>query len=174
MTMSYESFRYAIEVFFEMLAGILASAVIAVSLDMKWETAVFLTVFWILRSYAGGIHLSKFRYCFLFSATVIIISMLLVKHFLPSFIVSHIMMFGGIVAFLNTEPENDRNRRVESDEDRYFRRRLAQALTVIIVVYMVCAFLGNARYMFILALSVDIVYVLMILGKIKNRIQKID
>lgn len=166
--MSYEAFKYVLEFSLEMAAGICASAVIAVALGMEWETAAFLMVFWVLRSYAGGLHLDKFGHCFVFSAAVIACSMMLVKysHYPPW--LPHVMFIAGGAAFIFTEPESDRNREVDEDEDVYFRKRLRQSLLIIAAAYLFCFFIVSDRCAFIIALAVDVVYALMILGKIKN------
>lgn len=169
---SYEAFKYVMEFVLEMAAGILASAVIAVAFEMEWETAAFLLVFWVLRSYAGGIHLDKFSHCFVFSSFVIAGTMALVKYCQAPIRLSHLMFAGGVAAFLLTEPESDRNRAVDEDEDKYFRKKLRQSLLAIVAAYILCTFMGNGKYMFLIALTVDVVYVLMIMGKVKNEKSK--
>ena len=165
---SYDAFKYVIEFVLEMAAGIFASAMIAVIFDMKWETAVFLMIFWILRSYAGGIHLDAFWQCFLFSAAVMAGTIALVKYLEMLVWGSHMMFLGGVLAFLLTEPENDKNRHVDQEEDAYFRKKLCESFLGIAAVYLFCIFTNNSRYTFLIAATVDVVYVLMILGKIKN------
>lgn len=166
--MSYGAFKYVMEFALEMAAGILASAAIAVAFDMEMETAVFLLIFWVLRSYAGGIHLDRFSHCFLFSTGVIAGAMALVKYCHPPLGLPSVLFFIGIVAFFATEPESDKNREVNREEDLFFKRRLRQFLFIIMAAYLIVAFTGSTRYAFIIALAVDVVYVLMILGKVKN------
>ena len=166
-TVSYEAFKYVIEFTLEMLAGIFASAVIAIGLNMRWETAAFLLIFWVLRSYAGGIHLDRFSHCFVFSAFVIAATMALVKYVVVPLWFSHILFAGGVGAFMLTEPESDRNRKVDEEEDAYFRKKLRQSLLAITAVYLFCAFIQNRKYSFLIAITVGVVYVLMILGKVK-------
>lgn len=167
-TVSYEAFKYVMEFTLEMAAGILASAIIAVGLKMRWETAAFLLIFWILRSYAGGIHLDKFSHCFIFSALVIAGTMAIVKYSCVPLWFSHFLFMGGIGAFMLTGPENDRNRKVDEEEDAYFKKKLRQSLFAIAVVYLICALMQNRKYTFLIAIAVGVVYVLMILGKVKN------
>lgn len=167
-TVSYEAFKYVIEFTLEMAAGILASAIIAVCFNMRWETAAFLLIFWVLRSYAGGIHLDKFSHCFLFSAFVIAGTMALVKYSYVPLWFSHLLFVGGVGAFMLTEPESDRNRTVDEEEDAYFKKKLRQSFFTIAVIYLFCAFTQNRKYTFLIAITVSVVYVLMILGKVKN------
>lgn len=167
-TVSYEAFKYVMEFTLEMAAGILASAIIAVGFNMRWETAIFLLIFWVLRSYAGGIHLDKFSHCFVFSAFVIAGTMALVKYSYAPLWFSHLLFVGGITAFMLTDPESDRNRKVDEEEDVYFRKKLWQSFFVIAVAYLFCAFTQNRKYTFLIAVTVCVVYVLMILGKVKN------
>lgn len=167
-TVSYEAFKYVMEFTLEMAAGILASAIIAVGFNMRWETAAFLLIFWVLRSYAGGIHLDKFSHCFIFSAFVIAGTMALVKYSHVPLEVSHLLFAGGVGAFMFTEPESDRNRKVDKEEDAYFKKKLRQSLFTIAVIYLFCAFMQNRKYTFLIAITVSVVYALMILGKVKN------
>lgn len=167
-TVSYEAFKYIIEFTLEMAAGILASAIIAVGFNMRWETASFLLIFWVLRSYAGGIHLDKFSHCFVFSAFVIAGTMALVKYSYVPLWFSHLLFIGGAGALMLTEPESDRNRKVDEAEDAYFRKKLRQSFLAIAAAYLFCAFMQNRKYTFLIAITVDVVYVLMILGKVKN------
>lgn len=165
---SYDAFKYVIEFALEMAAGIFASGVIAVVFDMKWETALFLLIFWVLRSYAGGIHLDAFWQCFLFSTAVIAGTIALVKYVQMPMWGSHGMFLGGVIAFWLTEPENDKNREVDAQEDAFFREKLYQSFLVIGVAYLFCIFTKSGRYAFLIALTVDVVYALMLLGKVKN------
>ena len=158
-TVSYEAFKYVIEFALEMAAGILASAIIAVGFNMRWETAAFLLIFWVLRSYAGGIHLDKFSHCFIFSAFVIAGTMALVKYSYVPLWFSHLLFM---------DPESDRNREVDEAEDAYFRKKLRQSFFAIAVFYLLCAFMQSRKYTFLIAITISVVYVLMILGKVKN------
>ena len=165
---SYESFKYVMEFALEMAAGIFASAVIAAAYEMEWETALFLVIFWVLRSYAGGIHLDKFSHCFVFSFCVIAVTMAVVKYAQAPFWLSHILFMLGAAGFVLTAPESDKNRKVDGEEDAYFRVKLRNSLVLIAGLYLLFSFLRNSRYTFLIAVSVDVVYLLMILGKIKN------
>jgi len=166
---SFETYEYAAQVTLEMLVGILANIAIALCLNMKLEVVVFFFIFCVLRSYAGGLHLDKFRHCFLFSFAVTTGSMLLVKRLNVSLAVSGIMMGGGVIAFWLTKPVNDRNREVNEEEDAYFKSKLRQFLVIITLAYFTTTLLALSRYSFLIALAVDVVYILMILGKWKNR-----
>lgn len=168
-SVSFETYEYAVQVTLEMLMGVLANIAIALCLNMKLEAVVFFFVFCVLRSYAGGLHLDKFSHCFLFSFAVTTGSMLLVKYMNVSLAVSGIMMGGGLIAFWLTKPVNDKNRDVNEEEDAYFKSKLRQSLSIITIAYFTTALLSFLRYSFLIALTVDVVYILMILGKWKNK-----
>lgn len=166
---TFETYVYAAQVALEMLLGILANIAIALFLNMKLEVVVFFFIFCILRSYAGGLHLDKFSHCFLFSFAVTTGTMLLVKYMNVPLTVSGIMMGGGLIAFWLTKPVNDKNREVNEEEDAYFKRKLRQFLTIILIAYSATVLLSFSSYSFLIALTVDVVYILMILGKWKNK-----
>ena len=165
---SFETYEYAAQVALEMLMGIIANIAIALCLNMKMEVVVFFFIFCVLRSYAGGLHLDKFSHCFLFSFAVTTGSMLLVKYMNVSLAVSGIMMGGGLIAFWLTKPVNDKNREVNEEEDAYFKRKLRRSLSIITIAYAATALLAISRYSFLIALTVDAVYILMVLGMWKN------
>ena len=56
---------------------------------------------------------------------------------------------------------------MDEEEDAYFRKKLRQSLLAITAVYLFCAFIQNRKYSFLIAITVGVVYVLMILGKVK-------
>lgn len=56
---SLETYQYGLQVAMEMSAGIAASICMAVYLGMRIESLLFLALFSVLRSYAGGLHFTK-------------------------------------------------------------------------------------------------------------------
>ena len=67
-----------------------------------------------------------------------------------------------------TDPESDRNREVDEAEDAYFRKNCGSLFFAIAVFYLLCAFMQSRKYTFLIAITISVVYVLMILGKVKN------
>ena len=112
--------------------------------------------------------MDKFSHCFIFSAFVIAGTMALVKYSYVPLWFSHLLFIGGVSAFMLTDPESDRNREVDEAEDAYFRKKLRQSFFAIAVFYLLCAFMQSRKYTFLIAITISVVYVLMILGKVKN------
>lgn len=166
---SYDAFKYAVEFAMEMAAGIFANFMIALYFGMVWESVIFLFVFWTLRSYAGGIHLDQFSHCFVFSSCITVATLGAVKYAYVPLGASRFMLTGGVIALLFTEPESDKNRKVDDEDETYFRRKLRQFLLIIVTIYLLFDFMDQRRYAFLIAFTTDIVYAMMILGKVKNR-----
>ena len=167
-SLTLESYEYIAQVALEMLSGVLASIALALYLNMIAETALFLLVYSIIRSYAGGLHLERFAYCFCLSFLVTAGTLLFVKKAELSGGIIMIMLIAGQLAFWFTEPGTNENRKVDEDENRYFKKKLRQYLNIFAVGCISLLIIGLKRYALLIAVTIDVAYVFMILGKRKD------
>lgn len=169
---SVEVFKYSSQVMLEMLSGIMASIIMAVCLNMKLECLVFLTIFSVLRSYAGGVHLGKFIHCFMFSTVITVIVLMSVKYCNVPASVSGIMMGGSIIILWKTPASVNENRAVTAEESAHFKARLKQAALVVVVIFGILLAYGNERYAFLVSLTAAVTTLLMIIGKWKDEYKR--
>lgn len=167
-SLTLESYEYIAQVALEMLSGILASIALALCLDMIAETVLFLLIYSVIRSYAGGLHLERFASCFCLSFFVTAGTLIFVKAAEVSRWMIFIMLLAGQAAFWLTEPGDNKNRKVDEEENRYFKRKLRQYLTVFAVVCIGFLLAGVRRYALLVAVTIDVAYVFMVLGKRKD------
>lgn len=170
--LSYETYQYGLQVALEMLAAIIASCGIAMYLDMKLECCLFLVMFSVLRSYAGGLHFSGFATCFCCSLMIIAETLLFVKTCeIPSKGLCVLMGFFTI-AFWVTEPTNSKNKAVTDEESRYYKKKLRCALVFLCIAFLVTLFARQARYANLIVVTTMITFTLMLIGKWKARYER--
>ena len=75
-----ELYMYAIKTLIRGFINITAVFIIGLLLDMLKESAFMFLSFFILRSFAGGIHSEKYISCFLWSSIINIIGLILIKN----------------------------------------------------------------------------------------------
>lgn len=165
---SIEVYKYSTQVTLEMLSGILASICIAVFLNMELECLIFLILFSVLRSYAGGVHLDKFRHCFLFSTMITVIVLMSVKYCYVPVRISGLMMGASIMVLWKVPASANKNRVVTETEAVYFRKKLMQAVLAVVIFFLVMLVCKAYKYVFLAALTITVTTVLMLVGKWKE------
>lgn len=167
--MSLETYQYGLQVALEMLTGITASICIAVYLGMESESLLFLALFSVLRSYAGGLHFSGFGKCFLCSSALTAAVLLFVKfHTIPVFWL-WTMMFVMTAAFYIAEPADSRNKSVTGEESDYYKGRLKRALAGVNLLFGGMMIGGLQNYAELIAATMTLTFVLLLVGRWKER-----
>ena len=164
-------YEYGFVITLEMLSCVITCFGIAVLLHTIPEGILFFLVFIPLRSYGGGLHLEGYWSCFLLSCLTFSVIMLAGKYMeLPIGI--------AFAAFLLLEasvyymyPVEHRNRQVDSEENRHFKKRLRQFLLLDVVLAILCIALGQVSFVLTIAATFFMVAVTMAVGKWKNRKQ---
>ncbi len=165
---SYDVYRYSFLLLLEMTAGGITGIIIAMYMGIPIEAIIFIGVFFLLRSYAGGLHLETFLKCYFASTGILFIAFWLIKHWKAEVYVSVLLMllFGGILIASNGC--NSKNRSVSSKESVYFKKKLFLTMTLTSCLYLVFVIMGYGRCSLAVSLAVTISGLLMVLGKIKN------
>lgn len=162
---SYDVYRYSFLLLLEMTAGGLTGIFMAMYMGVFVEAIIFIGVFFLLRSYAGGLHLETFLKCYLASTGILLIAFLLIKHWKAEFYLSFllILLFGGILIVSNGC--NSKNRSVSSEESVYFKKKLLWTMALTSCLYLVFAVIGYDRCSLAVSLAVTISGLLLVLGK---------
>lgn len=162
-------YEYGFIVALEVGLFVIFSILIAMCLDMPVEGLLFFVIFAPLRSYAGGLHLEKFFACFLLSCLTYSAVLLTVKNIqMPiesSFII--FLMFEAAVYVLY--PVEHVNRKVDEDEDKYFKKKLLKYLFIDLFIGITCFLFKMSQILFEAAIIFFIIVITMILGKCKGK-----
>lgn len=165
----YEIYQYGLQVALEMLVALIAGCCIAVSLDMKLEGCIFLILFSVLRSYAGGLHFSGFLPCFLCSLMINAGALLFVKMCEIQSVGLCALMGFFTLAFWVTEPANSKNKAVTDKESEYYKKKLKRVLVFLCIVFLMTLFAGQTRYANLMVVTTMVTFVLMLIGRWKDR-----
>lgn len=79
-----ELYEYAEIVLFHALINIVATVLIGTLLGMLKECLCMFSAFFILRKFTGGLHTKKYIYCFLYSISLIGLSLCIIRYFASS------------------------------------------------------------------------------------------
>lgn len=86
-------YQYGLLVGCQFIIFLVFTVIIGISLGMLIESAVFLFTFYSIRSYMGGVHLSRYKWCLLLSCTVVALLLVIVKY-------TNLKNFYGITLFI--------------------------------------------------------------------------
>ena len=73
-------YQYGLLVGCQFIIFLVFTVIIGISLGMLIESVIFLLTFYSIRSYIGGVHLSKYKWCLLLSCTVVAVLLVTVKY----------------------------------------------------------------------------------------------
>ena len=166
---SYDVYRYSFLMLLEMAAGSVTGVLIAAYMAVLVEAAAFLLVFFLLRSYAGGLHCRTFLGCYFASTSILAGAFWLVKHWdaHPWGSIAMMSIFGGLLLFSNGC--DSKNRSVSSEESAYFKKKLYRAMAITITLYLIAQVLGYGQCALSVSLAVAASGMLMIVGKWKAK-----
>lgn len=141
---------------------------VALYLHMLKEGILFFLIFAPLRSYAGGLHLNKFRSCFVLSCLTFSGILLIVQYVHIPMLLSLIGLVVLEIAIYVLYPVENINREVDSEENSFFKMKLKLFLVIDFVIAVICAVLRNECFVFLIAVTFLMIVVTMALGKYKN------
>lgn len=137
-------------------------------LHMVIEGILFLVFFISLRSYAGGLHLNRFHSCFILSCLTVGSILIMVKNFcIP--ITATLPIFGVLVICVYVlYPIDHINRKTDSEENKYFTKRLQRFLIMHLAITAGFAILNYSRYLVLIDITYIVVVITMAIAKCKT------
>ncbi len=139
-----EIVRYGLEIFIIKFAFFGAAMVISIFMDSFIQYLIFIMLFSMLRSYAGGYHANTRTACFVLSMLVIMASLAVLK-IVRTYTYIMFPIFGAAVIFSiiiwRLAPIDTENKRLDENEKNIFRKRarviLALEMLGGIIVYFI-------------------------------------
>ncbi|TGY86902.1 hypothetical protein E5329_27840 [Petralouisia muris] len=168
----YEVYQYGFQIGLEMLSCMVVCCGISIYLHMIPEFIVFIVIFILLRSYAGGIHLNTFFRCFLCSVTVQIMVLLFNKKYIFSFPVAWVIILSGAILILKEAPVESINRELEDNEKRHCKKVTRNILIIIILFSAVCTLVRMRDIVSLISLTVLQVLFSQYMGIIKYKFER--
>lgn len=163
-----EIYEYGIQCELEIMLFIFLSSYIAYLFKMPLEYLVFLLMFMPIRSYAGGLHLKKYSTCLVCSLLTLVFVMTVAKYVPFS---TQLTVFVSVILLLilwNITPVNHKNREINAQEEYHLRAKLRKILCIVAITIIFFSVFKLCRVLVVQAVTLLIIVISMILGKIHN------
>ncbi len=160
-------YLYGFQMGLELISNLIVSILIAMKMDMLPQAAIFFIVFIPIRSYAGGFHFEQYLHCFILSV-VTYVGVLELSQILT--IAGEIHIVADVVLLILVRylfPVQNVRRMIDEDEKRYFSKKLQQILVAEFVLIVVLLVLKKEDLLAVVNLTLVLIVVSMIAGKIK-------
>lgn len=168
----YEIYKYGLLSGTEMLICVATCYLFAAQMGLLLKCTVLLLLLFSLRSYVGGLHLNSFLACYICSCIVIVFTLLAIKNVpIPKFYSLLISIFEMIV-ILFSDPVENINRPVNDNEKKFFLNRIRIILMIILMLTIFCYYFSFNSYLDTITYTLGVIFVSMLLGKLKSKIKK--
>lgn len=122
----------------------------------------------LLRRYAGGFHAKTPVRCYIYSSTMVLLALLVLKHMFNSICIS-ICMFGvGIFIIFLYSPVEDKNKPLNAIERLVYQKKARLYLIFEAVFNIAMMSLGRKDFYESISMSLFCLSILVVLGKKKN------
>ena len=161
---------YGLTTGIEIIFNIFTTMILGFIFGLVFESLVFLIAFSMIRTYAGGYHCVKAINCYLFSSTIVILVLSIVK-FTPDkyiFIISVILFILSLPILFEFMPVDTKTKSLDADEKKYFRKKAVTNLLIEIVIIIALFYISEYSFGYVVSLSIMVTAFLIILGKIDN------
>lgn len=162
-------YKYGFQIGLEVCLNTVISIIIAVFCHMELETLVFFAVFILLRSYAGGLHLSTYRSCLICSCMSLWGLLLVVKYLDIDNSYSIGIVFISLFMIKLIAPVEDINRPISPSELRNFRRMLNRSIIKIIALSIIFYLMELNRMLLMISATTLFMVGILVLGKINYK-----
>lgn len=162
-------YEYGFTVALEAGMAMVVSFSIAYMLHTVIEGIIFFVIFIPLRAYAGGLHLNRYWSCLMLSCLTFSVVMLITRFCSWSIVCELISISIMLLLILIMYPVENRNRTVDIDENKYFKKKLLRFLVMDFLISLVCVVSKRESYLLLITITLFMIVITMFLGKIKNR-----
>lgn len=167
-----EIYRYGIQQGLNITLNILTTIIIGALCDMIFPSILFLLCYMPLRSFCGGYHTKTHLRCYIYSVLMITSILLIAKYFTFNIFVYEFLVLVSLVVIFLLAPVEDKNKVLDSDEKRVFRKRAYIIATLEVLIYHIFLMIRFTNGCKVLSIALFSLSILMIIGQIKNYIQK--
>ena len=167
-TQDKEIIIYGLTTGLELLFNIFTTIILGFVFGLVLESLVFLISFSLIRTYAGGYHCIKAVNCYLFSSTIVILVLSIVK-FTPNeyiFTISIVSLLFSIPILLKFMPVDTKTKSLDDEEKKYFRKKAVVNLIVETCIIVVSFYFKQYNWGYIFCLSIIVAAFLVIFEKI--------
>ncbi len=154
-----------------MLLNVFTILIIGIIFGMLWESLVFMVTYIHIRTYAGGYHAITQLNCCISSVVIIVMVLLGIRYMKwTSLIYVTISIFSGLIIYI-LSPVEDSNKPIDDIGVKIFRKKSRIILIFELILLILFIFLRKNNIAECILVSLFTVSVMLILGKIKCRLE---
>lgn len=172
LTEDKDIYSYGLRQLFMMILNITITILLGIIFKELWQSILFSLVYIPLRSYAGGYHARTPMRCTLFSTVMVCIALLLMKFLTFTRISIVVMLIVSSLIIILLSPVEDKNKPLDDLEKIVYKKRTLIILTIEVIITIVTLLLNFSSFSLCLVLSITSLSCMLILGTIKNRLNK--
>lgn len=172
LTEDKDIYSYGLRQLFMMVLNITITILLGIIFKELWQSILFSLVYIPLRSYAGGYHARTPMRCTLFSTVMVCIALLLMKFLTFTRISIVVMLIVSSLIIILLSPVEDKNKPLDDLEKIVYKKRTLIILTIEVIITIVTLLLNFSSFSLCLVLSITSLSCMLILGTIKNRLNK--
>ena len=168
----FELYEYGFLIGIEAGICVLVTITEAILLGMVIEWFFFFMTFIPLRSYAGGLHLSRFSSCLLLSNAVFLLVMGISRKLFmePELMFFYIILLS--VCIYSLYPIENSNREVTLEENLAIRRKFNKVICGLLLISTIMFILSYEKGLKLQMLTLFMITITMVLGKIRLKYHK--
>ena len=168
----FELYEYGFLIGIEAGICVLVTITEAILLGMVIEWFFFFMTFIPLRSYAGGLHLSRFSSCLLLSNAVFLLVMGISRKLFmePELMFFYIILLS--VCIYSLYPIENGNREVTLEENLAIRRKFNKVICGLLLISTIMFILSYEKGLKLQMLTLFMITITMVLGKIRLKYHK--
>lgn len=167
-----EVYRYGIQQGLNLTLNILTTIIIGVLCGMVYPSLMFLICYMPLRSFCGGYHAKTHLRCYIYSVIMITCILLVAKYTAFNIVLYEILVLISLIIILLLAPVEDENKKLDNVEKRVFRKRAYIIAFLEVLLYHLFWFMHLMNCCKIISTALFSLTILMIIGSIKNYIQR--
>lgn len=140
-----ELYAYAVSCFLTIISPLLLVLVLGACLGLIVEGIVLIIPFMIIRTFSGGAHSKSPGRCFVISAGILIILLVMSKMISNSLLLS-IIMLGACISLIVCSPIENENKQLSVNEKKVYKKITLICVVVFAAVYFALGFMKQDAY----------------------------
>lgn len=168
----YKVYKYGMQTGLEMILCMSICTISAIYMKSFFEYLMIICIFFLLRSFVGGIHLRHFKSCLLCSFIVINSILILPKFYVPHKSVSLVFIFICLLLIILFTPETIKNSVRDREEWIYLKKQRIKISRNLLLLGLVFWSFDLSKLLSLLLYTTIAICISMVVEIIKNRFLK--
>jgi len=165
----YEIYQYGFLQGFVLVVNMIVFLIIGFLFHMLWQTIVFTIAYRFLRTVAGGYHARTQRDCYILSALLLIIALIIIRWFPWNTLIALSLLVGSGMMVFRLAPEADLNKPINEKEFVVYRKKSRFTYLLLATPSVILLFLGFSAIAQSIVVAIFAASIMLPIGRWNNR-----